>query len=303
MDPKDLEIKKLKKEIAISSIKQYGFILLFVAEVIFIGAIFMNFFHIKNPFSEDSAKAKIAVLHIDEHITTGYIERLTKALEKIKKEKEYKALLVDVSSPGGSPTASQEFSEYLKDFNKTMPVTMYVNSIAASGAYYIASAIKPIYANKNAIVGSIGVIMPIYNVSELAQKVGVKENTITAGKFKQPISLFKDLTKENKEYIENSMLKPTYENFVEDVAKNRGLKKEELEKYAEGKIYIASMPEIKGILVDEVTNLYKVKEKLKKEYKDAEFKTIGEKKTPQNFLNVLFTEALSLLTQKEISLR
>jgi len=111
------------------------------------------------------------------------------------------------------------------------------------------------------------------------------------------------LTKENKEYIENSMLKPTYENFVEDVAKNRGLKKEELEKYAEGKIYIASMLEIKGILVDEVTNLYKVKEKLKKEYKDAEFKTIGEKKTPQNFLNVLFTEALSLLTQKEISLR
>jgi len=303
MDPKDLEIKKLKKEIAISSIKQYGFILLFVAEIIFIGAIFMNFFHIKNPFSEDSAKAKIAVLHIDEPITTRYIERLTKALEKIKKEKEYKALLVDVSSPGGSPTASQEFSEYLKDFNKTMPVTMYVNSIAASGAYYIASAIKPIYANKNAIVGSIGVIMPIYNVSELAQKVGVKENTITAGKFKQPISLFKDLTKENKEYIENSMLKPTYENFVEDVAKNRGLKKEELEKYAEGKIYIASMPEIKGILVDEVTNLYKVKEKLKKEYKDAEFKTIGEKKTPQNFLNVLFTEALSLLTQKEISLR
>jgi len=297
MDPKDLEIKKLKKEISISSIKQYAFILLFVAEIILIGAVFIDFFNLKNPFSDVSASKKIALLHIDHPITTKYVEHLIKSVEDIKKEKPYKALLVDISSPGGSPTASQEFAAYLKDLNKTMPVTMYVNDMAASGAYYIASAIKPIYANKNAIVGSIGVIMPHYNVSELAQKLGVKEDTITAGKFKQPFSLLKEMTKENKQYIENALLKPTYRNFVEDVAANRGIPKEKIKKFAEGKIYIASMPEIQGILVDKITNLYKLKARLKKQYDDARFVTIGERPTPRNFLHVMMKEALSLLTE------
>jgi len=303
MDPRDLEIKKLKKEISISSIKQYAFILLFVAEIILLAAVFINFFNLKNPFSDVSSKPKIALIHIDQPITTRYVEHLIKSVDKIKEEDRYKALLVDVSSPGGSPTASQEFAEYLKDLNKTMPVTMYVDDMAASGAYYIASAIKPIYANKNAIVGSIGVIMPHYNMSELAQKVGVKEDTITAGKFKQPFSLFKEMTKENKEYIENALLKPTYQNFIEDVAANRGIDKARIKQFAEGKIYIASMPEIQGVLVDKITNLYKLKAQLKKKYDDAEFETIGEKPTPRNFLHVMIQEALSLLTQQSAGLR
>ncbi len=303
MDPRDLEIKKLKKEISISSIKQYAFILLFVAEIILLAAVFINFFNLKNPFLDVSSKTKIALIHIDQPITTRYVEHLIKSVDKIKEEDRYKALLVDLSSPGGSPTASQEFAEYLKDLNKTMPVTMYVNDMAASGAYYIASAIKPIYANKNAIVGSIGVIMPHYNMSELAQKVGVKEDTITAGKFKQPFSLFKEMTKENKEYIENALLKPTYQNFIEDVATNRGINKAKIKQFAEGKIYIASMPEIQGVLVDKITNLYKLKAQLKKKYDDAEFETIGEKPTPRNFLHVMMKEALSLLTQQSTGLR
>jgi protease-4 len=303
MDPKDLEIKKLKKEISISSIKQYAFILLFIAEIVFLAALFIDFFQIKNPFSSDISKEKIALLHIDKPITTRYISHLIKSVEEMKKEKKYKALLVDVSSPGGSPTASQEFAEYLKELNQTMPVTMYVNDMAASGAYYIASAIKPIHANKNAIVGSIGVIMPHYNLSELADKIGVKEDTITAGKFKQPLSLFKEMTEENKKYIENVMLKPTYKNFIDDVAQNRGIARQKIEKFAEGKVYIASMPEIQGVLVDKITNLYKLKNELKSKYHNAEFETIGEKTTPRNFLHVMVKEVLSLLLQNQTSLR
>ena len=302
-DPKDLEIKKLKKEISISSIKQYGFILLFIAEIIFLAAIFIEFFDIKNPFSGELTDRKIALLHVDQPITTKYIEHLIKSVDKIKKEKGYKALLVDVSSPGGSPTASQEFAEYLKELNQTIPVTMYINDMAASGAYYIASAIKPIYANKNAIVGSIGVIMPHYNLSELADKVGIKEDTITAGKFKQPFSLFKEMTQENKKYIEDSLLKPTYHNFIEDVAANRGIAVEKIRKYAEGKIYIASMPEIQGVLVDKITNLYKLKNMLMEKYDEADFVTIGKKRDPQNLFHIFFEEALSTLFQKQSSLR
>ncbi len=138
MDIKDLEIKKLKKEISVASIKQYGFMLLFLAEIIFIAAIFIDFFGVKNPFASDRSEDKIALLHIDQPITGKYIEHLIASIDKIKEEKAYKALLVDISSPGGSPSASQEFAEYLKDLNKTLPVTMYIDDMAASGAYYIA---------------------------------------------------------------------------------------------------------------------------------------------------------------------
>lgn len=295
MESKDLEIQKLKKEISISSIKQYGFILLFVAEIIFLGALFIQFFDLKLPFSEESSKAKIAELNIDQPITGSYIQKLIDSVEKIKKKKNYKALLVTLSSPGGSPTASQEFAEYLRDLNNTLPVTLYVDDMAASGAYYIASAIKPIYANKNAIVGSIGVIMPHYNLSELAEKVGVKEDTITAGKFKQPFSLLKEMTEEKKRYIEDALLKPTYRNFLEDVAHYRNIPVAKLKPYAEGKVFIASMPEIKGILVDKITNLYKLKAKMRSRYKEAEIVDIGQERGAQSFFHVRFEALLQRL--------
>ena len=63
------------------------------------------------------------------------------------------------------------------------------------------------------------------------------------------------------------------------------------------------MPEIQGVLVDKITNLYKLKAQLKKKYDDAEFETIGEKPTPRNFLHVMIKEALSLLTQQSTGLR
>ncbi len=124
-----------------------------------------------------------------------------------------------MNSPGGSPTASEELSEYLKDFQKDKNITMYIQSIGASGGYYIASAIKPLYANKNAIVGSIGVVMPHYNLKELAKKIGVEEDYLMAGKFKKPISLLEKIDKENREYITKHLLEPTYQNFIESVAR------------------------------------------------------------------------------------
>ncbi len=303
MDTKDLEIQKLKKEIGIASIKQYGFILLLIAEIVFIAAFFINYFDIQTPFSGETGKEKIALLRIDKPITGPYVEHLIDAVDDIRKDKHYRALLVTLSSPGGSPAASQEFAEYLKDLNKSMPVTMYVDEMAASGAYYIASAIKPIYANKNAIVGSIGVIMPHYNASGLAEKLGIKEDTITAGKFKQPFSFLKEMSEENRRYIENALLKPAYRNFLEDVAANRGIAPEKMAPFAEGKVYVASMPEIRGVLVDETTNLFRLKAQLKKTYKDAEFVAVATQKKPRDFLHLLFSEGVETLLSKAFGMR
>jgi len=273
------EVKALKKEIFISNLKAWiiGFIL--IAEIIFIGSLFKK----SGMFSDvKSAHNSVAVIRYDKPVTEEFTTTIMEKMDSVKEDKSFKSVLFIMGSPGGSPTASEELSEYLKAYQKDMNITMYVDSIAASGGYYIASAVKPLIANKNAIVGSIGVIMPHYNMGELAKKVGVEEDFMAAGKFKKPISYFAKIDKENKKYMTDHLLKPTYDNFVQSVADNRGLKKEDIIPFAEGKIFIANVPEIQGVLVDEISSLYHVKAKIRKDLNssDVDFVTISLEDEP-----------------------
>ena len=276
---KDYEIKALKKQIFISNLKAWIIGIILVAEILFIGIYFGNM----GLFDDVStAKTKVAVIRYNKPVTEKFTTIVMEKMDKIRKNDVYKSVLFIMGSPGGSPTASEELSEYLKDYQKDLNITMYVDSIAASGGYYIASAIKPLIANKNAIVGSIGVIMPHYNLGELAKKVGVEEDYMAAGKFKKPISLLAKIDDENREYMTKNLLKPTYNNFINDVAINRGLKVKQLKPFTEGKIFIANMPEIQGILVDKISSLYKVKNMIKKSLnsKDVDFVTIELEEKP-----------------------
>ncbi len=266
-DVKDYEIKALKKQIFISNLKAWIIGIILVAEIIFIG----SFFSKTGAFGEESlSENKVAVVRYNQEVTEEFTTTIMERMDEIKEDETYKSVLFIMGSPGGSPTASEELSEYLKAFQKEMPITMYVDSIAASGGYYIASSIKPLIANKNAIVGSIGVIMPHYNFGQLAKTVGVEEDFMAAGKFKKPISMFEKIDEENRKYMTENLLKPTYENFIQSVANNRGLKKEDMVPFAEGKIFIANVPEIQHILVDEISSLYQVKAKIRENLRSDE---------------------------------
>jgi len=273
------EIKSLKKEIFISNLKAWIIGLILIAEIVLIA----NLFKKSGMFSDiKSANKSVAVIRYNKPVTEEFTTKVMERMDFVKEDKSFASVLFIMGSPGGSPTASEELSEYLKAYQKDMNITMYVDSIAASGGYYIASAVKPLIANKNAIVGSIGVIMPHYNFGELAKKVGVEEDFMAAGKFKKPISMFSKIDKENKKYMTDHLLKPTYENFVQSVANNRGLKKEDIIPFAEGKIFIANVPEIQGILVDEISSLYHVKAKIRKDLNstDVAFVNISMEEEP-----------------------
>jgi len=270
------ELKEVKRRLFNTTLKTAMIMVLFLVELFVIGKILIQSGIVPNPGKEN--KNNIAVLNINKEITIGYVDTLMNKIDKELSKKTTKEFLVIINSPGGSPSASDELSEYLKFVNDKKKVTVYVEAMAASGAYYIASAIKPLNANKNAIIGSIGVIMPHYNLGDLAKKLGVQEDYLAAGKYKKPISYFKPLDKENKEYLKDNLLMPTYKNFIQSVADNRGLSFKEVEKFADGRIYIANDPKIKGILVDNLTNLYKIKEKIKERYKDVSFTDITTEK-------------------------
>ena len=257
------ELKSLKKQIFVSNLKAWIIGIILLAEIIFIGTLFKS----SGLFGEVStAPNKVAVIQYNREVTEAYTTTVMEKMDEVLADETFNSVLFIMGSPGGSPTASEELSEYLKEFQKEMNVTMYVDSIAASGGYYIASAVKPLIANKNAIVGSIGVIMPHYNFGELAKKVGVEEDFMAAGKFKKPISMFAKIDAENKKYMTDHLLKPTYDNFVQSVADNRGLTKEQILAVAEGKIFVANVAEIRGILVDEISSLYKVKKQIRDFY-------------------------------------
>jgi protease-4 len=279
--------EKLKAELKIYKLKALkekivliGVILILLVEV------FVVFMFLKKSFSfsKPVTKSYVAEININKTITVKYINSLIDKMEKLKKDKKLKAFLLIFNTPGGSPSGSDEFNAYLRHLQKEKKVYAYVESIAASGGYYIVSAVKPIVANKNAIVGSIGVIMPHIVIEKLAKKIGVEEDTITVGKYKEPISFFKKATPEQKQYLLKHLLEPTYNNFLKTVAKDRNISIDKLKKYADGKIYIASS--VKGILVDDISSLIEFKEKIKKETKAKEFVKINLTKKKLPFINV-----------------
>jgi protease-4 len=278
--PEEYQIKALKKEIFISNLKVAIIVILLLLEI---GAVVI--FLAKSGImgkKYGAGDSSIALIHFDKEITEAYVSKVMDKMDEIRQDPSYKAVLFVMSSPGGSPAASEEMASYLSAYTQEKNVTMYVESIAASGGYYIASAIRPLYANQNAIVGSIGVIMPHYDLGELAKKVGVAEDNLVQGTHKQPVSMFKKIDTNNRQYLTDHLLKPMYENFLTSVSKYRGVNIDTLRPFAEGKVYLANDPKIKGILVDEVSTLHRIRTQLKKQYGDSvSFETIPvEKKLP-----------------------
>ena len=267
MDNLYAESEKLKSELKIFKLKAikekiilFGVILLILVELVFV----VSFMKKSGLFGSNSpTKPYVAVINFNKQITVDYINTIISKMEIIKSDKNVKEVLIVFNTPGGSPSASDEFNAYLKNYTKTKKVNVYVESMAASGGYYIISAIKPIIANKNAVVGSIGVIMPHYVIGKLAKKLGIEQDNIAVGKYKEPISLFEKASKEQRKYLYSHLLNPTYENFLNIVATDRNISINKLKKYADGKIFIAN--QVKGILVDKISTLVETKEMIKDE--------------------------------------
>lgn len=260
-DKEVLEQKKASWDARSAKIKTWMFILAIIFEIALLTFIAKQYGLLGEgiPLGQ-----KVAVVDFKEPVTQKYVNDVIESMDEVKENKDYSEVLFIMNSPGGSPTASEELSEYLKDYNAKKPVTMYVQSIAASGGYYIASAIKPLIANKNAMVGSIGVILPHYSIGKLAEKIGIEEDDLSSGEYKKPISFFKKVGDKERAYLKEQLLTPTYNNFIDSVAVNRGIDREKLLPYTEGKIFVANSPEIKDILVDEVLVLHRLKARIKK---------------------------------------
>ncbi len=173
-------------------------------------------------------------------------------------KKNIKGVLVYINSPGGLVAPSVEMSYAIKRLKEKKPVVVYAAGTMASGSYYAGIWADKIVANPGSIIGSIGVIFDGFNLSQLAKKVGIQEQTIKMGKYKEAGTFMREWNKDEKKELAR-VLKDTYDMFVYDVARARRLKIEDKDKFANAHIFTAFRAKNVG-LVDEVGTIYKAEQ-------------------------------------------
>ena len=183
-------------------------------------------------FSGDS----IAVIDISGVILDA--EKVDKQLRKFGDDSNVKAIILHIDSPGGGAAASQEiYHEVLRiRTEKHKKIVASVESVGASGAYYIASACDRIYANPASVVGSIGVIMEWTNYGELLRWAKLKNITISHGELKDAGDPTRDLTPKEEAYFQ-SLVDNMYTQFVHDVATGRHTTDDTIRPLATGQVW------------------------------------------------------------------
>ncbi|MDD4376596.1 MAG: signal peptide peptidase SppA [Eubacteriales bacterium] len=201
-------------------------------------------------------------------------------IENMMKDDENKGLILFINTPGGSVFASDELYLKIKEYQKTgRPVYSAMGSMAASGGYYISAPCDKIIANRNCWTGSIGVtIGTIYDISGFLDKMGVNTVTITSGENKAMGNIVDPMTKEQKAIFQ-SLVDEAYDQFVGIVAEGRGMKKSEVKKIADGRIYTAKQAKKIGI-IDKIGTLDDAIDDMKDKYKlrGCEVKDLSYKK-------------------------
>lgn len=195
-----------------------------------------------NPFSSEpnslafsSAGKKIGLLKIRDVIFSS--ESTVKLLEEFKKDNSIAGVLLRIDSPGGAVAPSQEIYRAVDKLSASgKPVVVSMGNVAASGGYYIASPADKIFANPGTITGSIGVIMQFPHYHNLLDKLGVQMTTIKAGKLKDIGNPNRDLTAEEKIFLQN-FIDNTHSQFINHVATSRSMDPAEVRKLADGRIY------------------------------------------------------------------
>ncbi len=210
---------------------------LLVAVVVGMGVLAIVLFMTRSQARTWSLSSREAVAVIDLEGPIFDVRDVLKQVVTFTKNSSVKAIVVHINSPGGAVAPSQELYEELKKSRaKGKKIVVSMDSVAASGGYYIACAADEIYANPGTITGSIGVIAEFPNFEGLMDKVGIRFETIKTGKYKDTGSAFRPMNEDERALIQE-MLMDVYDQFVEAVAEGRNMPIKKVRKYADGRVF------------------------------------------------------------------
>ena len=211
---------------------------------------------------------KVGLITVDYAITSS--SQFNKELDYLIDRGDIKDVVLRLNTPGGGVASSQEiYSRIISEKNKSnINFIASMESVAASGGYYIAIAADEIFANPGSITGSIGVIMEYPIIDELLETVGIEYNTIKSSSFKDSGSPFRDMTSEEKIYFQE-LIDDLYNQFIKAVSDERDISIDRVREIANGKVYSGKQAYEIG-LVDTLGSLNDVLDyiKSKREYKN-----------------------------------
>ncbi|MGQ9689362.1 MAG: signal peptide peptidase SppA [Desulfobaccales bacterium] len=178
--------------------------------------------------------------------------RVKEELEKAGRDPRVKAVVLRINSPGGSVSAADMIYHAIIRFKeeRRVPVVACFMSLAASGGYYVAQAADEIVAHPTTLTGSIGVVAMKFNVKGLMNKVGLDQDTVKSGPWKDFWSPFRPATGAEKQMMQ-AIIDDFHRRFVAVVERHRGLSRQEVQKVADGRIFTASQAQ-ELHLVDQV---------------------------------------------------
>ncbi len=181
---------------------------------------------------------KVAIIPIEGEIFES--RETLDALERYADNRSVKAIVIRINSPGGAISPSQEIYSAIRRTRRESgkPIVASMDSVAASGGYYIAAACDSIVANPGTITGSIGVVLQWFDMEELVKWAKLKPETITSGPLKAAGSPYRELSEEERQYFQRIVLQ-LHSQFVRAIAEGRSSKMTvaEVAKIADGRVF------------------------------------------------------------------
>jgi protease-4 len=258
-----------------------------------------------------SSKNKIAVIYASGEIVGGKGdedniggEGMSEAIRKARLDKNVKAVVLRINSPGGSSLASDVIWREVMLTKKVKPVIASMSDVAASGGYYIAMACDTIVAHPNTITGSIGVFGMIFNGENfLKNKLGITVDRVKTGKFSDVPSVTRQMTDYEKMHVQREVER-IYTDFTTKAAKSRNMSVEALRKVASGRVWSGTEAKARGLVdvfggLDEAIAIAAKKAKLKND--EYRVRTMPEQKSfLSNFMEESESQIKSYYLQKEL---
>ncbi|WP_289644340.1 signal peptide peptidase SppA [Maribacter aestuarii] len=178
---------------------------------------------------------------------------INEALIKAREDKNVKAIVLRVNSPGGSALTSDIIWREVELTKKVKPVVVSMGNVAASGGYYIAAGADKIYAEPTTVTGSIGVFGTIPNINELAKNIGINAEQVGTNRNSVDYSLFEPMKDDFRNRVQES-IEDTYETFLERVSAGRNISMAQADSLAQGRVWSGVDAKRLG-LIDELGTL------------------------------------------------
>ncbi|EAJ0094289.1 signal peptide peptidase SppA [Campylobacter jejuni] len=249
-----------------------------------------------------SANSSSNLANLERIDLKGEIFDSSAVLEKIinaKNDSNIKGVLFVIDSPGGAFAPSMELALAIKDLKIKKPVLVYASGTMASGSYLAGVGANKILANPASFIGSIGVIMQGADLSGLANKLGIKEQTIQAGEFKSAGTFARAWNKNERNFLQG-LIDQSYDLFTGFVAKERALDLNKKDQWANARVFLAAKAKELG-LIDELSNYENAKKELEK-LANVSNPVWKEEDKIDKFLNRLEGQTSSLISKSLIEI-